>query len=136
MLAGDSRMTGHVCHHRQPVDILKGFAVLLLAQLAGEAASRALHLPLPGPVLGMAFLAAVLLLRRNEPQPALVVTSNGLLRWLGLLFVPAGAGIVASLDLLRAAWLPVALSLVVSTLLTLAVSAVVMQWLLRRGQGT
>jgi putative effector of murein hydrolase LrgA (UPF0299 family) len=114
--------------------ILRAFLVLLLAQLAGEALHRALHLPLPGPVLGMALLAAVLLLRKREPDEALVTTSNGLLRWLGLLFVPAGAGVVANLPLLRSAWLPIVVALVISTILTASVTALVMQWLLRRGQ--
>ncbi len=114
--------------------ILRAFLVLLLAQLVGEALHRALHLPLPGPVLGMALLAAVLLLRRREPDEALVTTSNGLLRWLGLLFVPAGAGVVANLPLLRSAWLPIVVALVVSTVLTASVTALVMQALQRRGE--
>jgi putative effector of murein hydrolase LrgA (UPF0299 family) len=114
--------------------ILRSFLVLLLAQLAGEGLHRVLHLPLPGPVLGMALLAAVLLLRRREPDAALVKTSNGLLAWLGLLFVPAGAGVVANLSLLRSAWLPIVVALLVSTVLTASVTALVMQWLLRRGE--
>jgi putative effector of murein hydrolase LrgA (UPF0299 family) len=114
--------------------ILRSFLVLLLAQLAGEGLHRALHLPLPGPVLGMALLAAVLLLRRRAPDAALVKTSNGLLTWLGLLFVPAGAGIVANLSLLRSAWLPIAVALLLSTVLTANVTALVMQWLMRRGE--
>ncbi len=93
------------------MDVLRSFGILLLAQLVGEALHRALHLPLPGPVLGMALLAAVLLLRRREPDAALVKTSNGLLTWLGLLFVPAGAGVVANLSLLRSAWLPIVVAL-------------------------
>ena len=116
------------------MEVLRSFGILLLAQLAGEALHRALHLPLPGPVLGMALLALVLLLRKRAPDEALVKTSNGLLRWLGLLFVPAGAGVVANLGLLRAAWLPIAIALIVSTLLTIAVTALVMQVLLRRGE--
>ncbi len=114
--------------------ILRSFLVLLLAQLAGEGLHRALHLPLPGPVLGMALLVAVLLLRRREPDAALVKTSNGLLAWLGLLFVPAGAGVVANLSLLRSAWFPIAVALLISTVLTASVTALVMQWLLRRGE--
>jgi holin-like protein len=114
--------------------ILRSILVLLAAQLAGEAVHRALHLPLPGPVLGMALLAAVLLLRKREPDEALVKTSNGLLAWLGLLFVPAGAGIVANLSLLRTAWLPITVALIVSTFLTVTVTACVMQWLTHRGQ--
>ena len=116
------------------MDMLRSFGTLLLAQLMGEALHRVLHLPLPGPVLGMALLALVLLLRKREPDEALVKTSNGLLRWLGLLFVPAGAGVVANLGLLRAAWLPIVVALVVSTLLTIAVTALMMQLLLKRGE--
>jgi putative effector of murein hydrolase LrgA (UPF0299 family) len=113
---------------------LRSFLILLAAQLAGEALHRALHLPLPGPVLGMAILAAVLLLRKREPDAALVQTSNGLLRWLGLLFIPAGAGVVANLRLLRSAWLPIAVALLLSTAFTVVATALVMQWLLRRGE--
>jgi len=113
---------------------LRSFLILLAAQLAGEALHRALHLPLPGPVLGMALLAAILLLRKREPDTALVQTSNGLLRWLGLLFIPAGAGVVANLGLLRSAWLPITVALLLSTALTVAATALVMQWLLRRGE--
>lgn len=113
---------------------LRSFLILLAAQLAGEALHRALHLPLPGPVLGMALLAAILLLRKREPDAALVQTSNSLLRWLGLLFIPAGAGVVANLDLLRSAWLPITVALLLSTAFTVAATALVMQWLLRRGE--
>ncbi|WP_047492642.1 CidA/LrgA family protein [Terriglobus sp. TAA 43] len=113
---------------------LRSFLILLAAQLAGEALHRALHLPLPGAVLGMALLAVILLLRKREPDAALVQTSNGLLRWLGLLFIPAGAGVVANLGLLRSAWLPITVALLLSTALTVAATALVMQWLLRRGQ--
>lgn len=113
---------------------LRSFLILLAAQLAGEALHRALHLPLPGPVLGMALLAAILLMRKREPDVALVQTSNGLLRWLGLLFIPAGAGVVANLGLLRSAWLPITVALLLSTALTVAATALVMQWLLRRDE--
>ena len=40
---------------------LQGLALLLLCQSLGEAAARLLHLPLPGPVLGLLVLASVLL---------------------------------------------------------------------------
>ena len=114
--------------------MLRSILILLAAQFAGEALHRALHLPLPGPVLGMAILAVILLLRKREPDAALVQTSNGLLKWLGLLFIPAGAGVVANLGLFRTAWFPIAVALIVSTALTIAVTALVMQWLLKRGE--
>ena len=39
------------------------FAILLTCQLAGEVITRLLHLPLPGPVLGMVILFCGLLVR-------------------------------------------------------------------------
>ncbi len=112
--------------------ILRSFLTLLLAQFLGEAVHRLLHLPLPGPVLGMAGLAAVLLFRGGEPDASLVQTSDTLLRWLGLLFVPAGVGVFVYAGVLRAALLPVVVALVVSTVLTFAVTGWVMQLLARR----
>ena len=112
--------------------ILRSFLTLLLAQLVGEALHRWLHLPLPGPVIGMALLAAVLLWHGGEPDAALVETSDTLLRWLGLLFVPAGVGVFSYLGLLRAGFVPIVAALVLSTLLTFAVTGWVMQALSRK----
>ena len=91
-----------------------------------------LHLPVPGPVIGMALLAAVLLFRVEEPDAALQRTADTLLQWLGLLFVPAGVGVFVYAGLLRRSLLPVAVALPLSTLLTFAVTGWVMQALQRR----
>jgi holin-like protein len=115
------------------MEILKSFGVLLLAQLAGETLHSALHVPVPGAALGMALLAAVLLLRKREPSPALTTTANGLLGWLGLLFVPAGVAVVTNLALLGQSFVPIVVSLVVSSMLTVAVVALIMQRMPGRG---
>ena len=112
--------------------VLVALFCLLLFQLIGEFLSRGLGLPVPGPVLGMLLLAGWYGLRRREPAKPMRHASDGLLRWLGLLFVPAGVGIVANLSTLRAAWLSVSLALVGSTLLTLLTTALLMHWLIRR----
>jgi holin-like protein len=57
-------------------------------------------------------------------------TSSSLLRHLSLLFVPAGVGVMAHLDRLADEWLPIAVSLLFSTLMTIAVTAIVMRALL------
>ncbi|NOG72608.1 CidA/LrgA family protein [Roseicella sp. DB1501] len=76
-------------------------ATLLLCQLAGEILVRALHLPVPRPVLGMALLVASLVLRGRAPPPALGAAADALLGNLGLLFVPAGAGVMLYRHALR-----------------------------------
>ncbi len=114
------------------MQILQAFLTLLLFQLAGDTLQSLLHLPLPGPVLGMALLALWLLFKPAQLHGPLGKTADQLLTWLGLLFVPAGTAVVANLAMLRAAWLPASVALIGSTLLTLAVTAFVMQTLARR----
>lgn len=113
--------------------VLRSFLVLLFAQLVGEGLHNVLHLRLPGPVLGMALLTAWLLFfHRGEPAAPLQQTADGLLRWLGLLFVPAGVGVFSYVGMIRAGLLPIVVALTVSTLLTFAVTAWTMQALDRR----
>ena len=57
----------------------------------------------------------------------LEATSRHLLDWLGLLFVPAGVGVISNLDVLRAQWVPILVGLVGSTLVSLVATAYLMQ---------
>lgn len=111
--------------------MLKGFTILLVCQLIGEATVRGLGLPVPGPVLGMALLFCGLLLRGGIPQDIELVAGT-LLKHLSLLFVPAGVGVMLYLPLFAAEWEAIATSLVISTALTIIVTAVVMKLLLPR----
>jgi len=98
---------------------------LLVFQLLGEVISKGLDLPLPGPVVGMALLFLGLVIRGELPD-GLKDTAGGLLKHLSLLFVPAGVGVMMHLHLLKDEWQPISAALVVSTVLTIAVSALVM----------
>ncbi len=106
--------------------MLESIALLLLCQLIGELIVVSLQLPIPGPVVGMVILFCGLVIRGNIPEP-LAQTANGMLSQLSLLFVPAGVGVMTHLTLLGNQWLPLSVSLVVSTLLTIAVTGFVMQ---------
>jgi putative effector of murein hydrolase LrgA (UPF0299 family) len=114
------------------MSMIRPIFILLLFQLAGELLRAAAHIQVPGPVLGMILLAAWYILRRREPEPALEQAADGLLSWLGLLFVPAGVGIIVNLALLRTVWLPVSVALIGSTFLTLLTTAWIMHRLGRR----
>jgi holin-like protein len=105
---------------------------LLACQLAGEVAARALHLPVPGPVIGMVLLFLVLLLRGKEAPAELGATADALLGNLGLLFVPAGVGVVVYLPLLARDWAPLALAVLAGTLAAIAATGRIAQALLRR----
>jgi holin-like protein len=110
---------------------------LLVCQLVGELLARALELPVPGPVLGMVLLFAVLLLRHGEDGVApdsLNTVAGTLLNHLGLLFVPAGVGVVLYLPLLARDWLPISLAILVGTLGGVAVTGRLAALLLRIGR--
>jgi len=107
--------------------MLEAIAALLLAQTIGEVLSYALHLPVPGPVLGMVLLMGVLVMWPDAVS-WLRPTSLALLRHLSLLFVPAGVGVMAHVARLGAEWLPIAVALIISTALAIAVTAVVVAW--------
>lgn len=55
---------------------------------------------------------------------------------MGLLFVPAGVGIIAEFGLVRKEWLPIAAALVGSTVLSIAATGLVMHWITRSAQRT
>lgn len=98
--------------------------VLLAFQLIGEVLARSLGLLVPGPVLGLVLLLAFFLLVPRAAE-AVRPTASGLLSHLSLLFVPAGVGVVAHLDVLGSDGLPLMTVLMVSTLLSIAVGALV-----------
>lgn len=105
--------------------MLQALTAIFVCQLVGEAISVATGLPLPGPVIGMALLFAALLIRGNVPKN-LGAVGDGLLANLSLLFVPAGAGIMVHLARLESEALPIGVTLILSTLLTITVTAIVM----------
>jgi holin-like protein len=104
--------------------MLPAITTLLLFQLGGEALTRGLALGVPGPVLGMAGLALALAASRDL-RDAVAPTANGLLRHLSLLFVPAAVGVVQQLPVIAAEFVPILAALLVSTSLTIAVTALV-----------
>ena len=110
--------------------MVRGITLLLGCQLAGEAATRGFGLPVPGPVIGLVLLLLILIgaealgrVRRQDIEVREIGRiANGLLGHLGLLFVPAGVGLVQHLDLLRRHGLAISLALVVSTVMTLIIT--------------
>ncbi|MEZ5599810.1 MAG: CidA/LrgA family protein [Candidatus Competibacteraceae bacterium] len=72
--------------------------------------------------------------RKSLPAP-LRATAETLLSHLSLLFIPAGVGIVRYGTLLAEEWLAVTVALVLSTLITVAVTALVMQTVIRWRRG-
>jgi holin-like protein len=110
------------------MDALRGLALLLLCQSAGEALSRLMRLPLPGPVVGLLLLWALLQVPALRAPVAAV--AEPLLSHLSLLFVPVGVGVIAHLGLLGQFGGRMLAVIVLSTWAGMAVAALVLRALL------
>ncbi|KQR79260.1 CidA/LrgA family protein [Rhizobium sp. Leaf341] len=107
--------------------MIQGITWLLGFQLVGEALSYAAGGQVPGPVIGLALLTLFLLTTRGVSAAASMEQStgkvaDGLLANLGILFVPAGVGIIQHLDLVVSMGLPILAAILVSTVVTLVVT--------------
>lgn len=111
--------------------MLEYLTLILVCQLIGEFAVKTAEIPIPGPVAGMMLLFVFLLLRGQVPEQ-LEEVSRGLLNNLSLMFVPAGVGIMVHFELLRGNLWPLAFAVLISTVITIVVTALIMQALNKR----
>ena len=114
--------------------MIAAVTALLVCQFLGEFAARALGLPIPGPVIGMVLLFAVLLARyggEGLPDKPLSHVADTLLGNLGLLFVPAGVGVMLYLPLLARDWPAIVAAVIVGTAIGIAFTARLAHWLLQ-----
>jgi holin-like protein len=106
--------------------------VLLGFWVAGEALVSVARLPMPGGVAGMLLMAAAL---KAGWLPLVWVRAAAelLVRYMGLLFVPPGVGLMLYFDLIGREWLPITAAAVGSTMLVLLTVGGLMQRMERRG---
>ncbi|AQS40929.1 MAG: LrgA family protein [Candidatus Tokpelaia hoelldobleri] len=120
--------------------MLVGITFLLIFQLIGEIISWYTGGAVPGSVIGLVLAALVLALAQwhaqlQTAQEKVVTTSNFLLVNLGLFFVPAGVGIIEHFDVIARYGAALVVTIILSTLATLAVTAGVFVAVKRLGGG-
>ena len=103
--------------------MISGLVQLFLWQALGELASKFLLPSVPGPVLGLLLLLGYLVIKGSVTEP-LNEVADGFRQHLGLLFVPASVGVVLYLPDLKQHAAAVSASLIVSVVLTIAVTAI------------
>ncbi len=108
---------------------LRGLALLLLLQAAGDGLTHALALPFPGAVVGLVLLSLAL----NWPwiREPVAAVAELLLANLSLLFVPVGVGVIMHLQLVSRYGVQLLLVIVLSTWIGMAVTAIVPRRLLK-----
>jgi len=104
---------------------LKGLCVLVLFQLLGEGLSQVLPIAVPGPVLGMILLFFIL--RQISPPEWLTKTAGRLIGLLSLFFIPAGVGVFFLPEPIQQQWPAILAAIVGGTLLSIALTGLVLK---------
>ncbi|WP_257294837.1 CidA/LrgA family protein [Endozoicomonas sp. YOMI1] len=113
---------------------LSGIVTLLFFTVLGDLLSDVLSLPVPGSVMGLILLVIYLQLSGGVSE-SLDKVSQFCIRYLAVLFIPGCVGIFFLSDLLLQQWLPITLAMLVATPVSLVLTAVLLQWLLKRFAG-
>ena len=114
--------------------LIRGLTWLVLLQLLGTALN-VLFLPmLPGPIIGLALLFMLLLVRGEVGEP-LTVAASSLLRYLPLLLVPTAVSVILHIDQLRDDLWAVSAAMLLSLVMSLLFTGWVMQRLIDRQSG-
>jgi putative effector of murein hydrolase LrgA (UPF0299 family) len=106
--------------------MIAGLVRILFFQGLGDLVSHFLLTLIPGPVVGLVLLLGWFSVRKGIARDVDAV-GTALVQNLGLLFVPAAVGVVMFWPQLRAHAVAVAAALIVSAVLTIAVSALVLK---------
>ena len=99
--------------------MIPGLVLLVGCQLLGEALVVLTGLPVPGSVVGMAIVLVAMILRAGR-LPQVRQAGNAMLMLVPLLLVTISVGVMEQWDVLKAAWLPLVVALVVSVVLGMA----------------
>ncbi len=119
--------------------MLRSIFVIFFFQLLGEFLKKFFEMRIPGPVIGLILLLVTLIFLKKFKKTALINlkadvinTSNYILSYLSLLFVPIGVGVVMHLSYLENNLFRVLIIVFISTILTIAGTAFLMEKINRK----
>ena len=112
---------------------MKQFCIIMGVSFLGEILKYLLPLPVPASIYGLllmfgALVTGILPLKQVEE------TADFLVAVMPLMFIPAGVGLMVEWEALRGILLPFAVIIAVTTVMVMAVTGRVTQWMIRRDQ--
>ena len=118
--------------------MLNSIFLIFLFQLIGELVQKVLELNIPGPVIGLILLLTTLLLSKKYDHKLiqnlkvnLISSAEKLVHYIPLFFLPVGVGVVMHLSFLEGSLVKVLFIIVFGTLITLALTGLLMEKLIK-----
>ena len=106
--------------------MIKGILYLFLFLILGEIIVYFGNIPIAGNIVGMILIFIALklkVIKLEDVKPA----SDKFIKYMILFFVPYGVGLMAFYDVIKLHWIAIVVATVVSTILTLYVTAFIQQ---------
>ena len=113
---------------------IRQFGIILLFSLVGEILGRLIPLPIPASIYGIILLFTALLTGLVKLEHV-EKTGTFLIEIMPIMFIPAAAGLVESWGVVKASAVPFVVTTAVSTVVVMAVSGLVTQFIVRRTGG-
>lgn len=111
--------------------IVKQFGIILFITLLGEVLHHLIPLPVPASIYGMLIMLLCLRFKIIEVSDV-KETSYFLLEAMPIVFIPAAAGIITAMDVLKNIFIAYAVTAIASTLVVMIISGAVTQLLMNR----
>ena len=121
----------HKINGGNTVKFIRQFLIIILISFAGELLHAILPLPVPASIYGLLILLAGL---QTKVIPLKAVDEAGgfLIEIMPMLFIPAGVGLMVSWGALKPVIIPISIIIVVTTILVMAVSGRIAQFILKK----
>lgn len=110
---------------------LKQFTIILAVTCAGELMKAVIPLPIPGSIYGLVLMLGLLMSGRLRVE-SVEKTGKFLVEIMPVMFIPAAAGVMTSWGQLRPILLPVSVITAVSTVIVMAVTGKVTDFMISR----
>ena len=113
---------------------IRQLCIIMLVSLAGEAVKAILPFPIPASIYGLVIML-VLLMTKALPLDKVEETADFLVSIMPVMFIPAAVGIMGAWGELKPVLVPTLVILAVTTVLVMAVTGRVTQFLMKMRKG-
>ena len=110
---------------------MRQFGIIMGISFAGELLKFLIPLPIPASIYGLVIMFGALctgILKLEHVEK----TADFLVNIMPLMFIPAGVGLMKEWGALSEIWLPFAVTIVVTTVVVMAVTGRVTQWVMKK----
>lgn len=111
--------------------LFRELLIILIIYFLGEFLSKSLHLPIPGNILGMLILLALLctkVIKINQVEKV----SNFFLDHLSFFFIPAGVGLITSVAVIKDSWYKLLIVCIITTVIVIISTGHIVQLLSKK----